>query len=285
VLNVISGSPAQKGGLRTGDRIMAVDRLTIAALGSDKAADMLKGPEGSTVQLEVADAQGQMRRVSLTRQRVELPSIEGARIIDAEYGVAYLRLPAFQKTTSADLNDALWKLYRDGMKSLIIDVRGNPGGLLDSSVEVSDKFIAEGKIVSTRGRNAREDSERFANRYDTWRVPLVVLIDRNSASASEIFAGAIRDSRRGTVVGERSYGKGSVQGIFPLSAAKAGLRLTTAKFYSPSGQAIANAGVTPDVVVQVAAKPVGETSESVAPEQDPILDAGLQIARQRLSQR
>jgi carboxyl-terminal processing protease len=285
VVNVITGSPAHKGGLRTKELIVAVDGVSVKALTADKAADQLKGVEGSSVQLDVADAQGQVRRVKLTRQRVELPSVEDAKIIDAEYGVAYLRLPTFQKTTSADLNNSLWQLYRQGMKSLIIDVRGNPGGLLDSSVEVADKFIAEGKIVSTRGRNPREDSERFANRYDTWRVPLVVLIDRNSASASEIFAGAIHDSRRGVVVGERSYGKGSVQGIFPLSSAKAGLRLTTAKFYSPSGQAIAHAGVSPDVPVQVAAKPVAETGETVAPEQDAILEAGLEIARQRLSQR
>jgi carboxyl-terminal processing protease len=271
--------------LRAGERIVAVDGATMKALTPDKAADLLKGPEGSTVQLDVADADGGTRRLTLTRQRVELPSIEDARIIDADYGVAYLRLPTFQKTTNADLNEALWGLYREGMKSLIIDVRGNPGGLLDSSVEVADKFITDGKIVSTRGRNAREDSDRIANRYNTWRVPLVVLIDRNSASASEIFAAAIRDSRRGVVVGERSYGKGSVQGIFPLSSAKAGLRLTTAKFYSPTGQAIAHAGVTPDVTVQTAEKPVAETEETVAPEEDAILEAGLQVARQRLSQR
>jgi carboxyl-terminal processing protease len=285
VVNVITGSPAQKGGLKAGDRILSVDGRTVKVLTSDRAADLLKGPEGSTVQLDVAGADVETRRVVLTRQRVELPSVEDAKIIDPEYGVAYLRLPTFQKSTSADLNKTLWDLYNQGMKSLIIDVRGNPGGLLDSSVEVADKFVAEGKIVSTRGRNPREDSDRVANRYDTWRVPLVVLIDHNSASASEIFAGAIHDSRRGVVVGERSYGKGSVQGIFPLSAAKAGLRLTTAKFYSPSGQPIANAGVNPNVTVQTAARPVLETAETVMPENDAILEAGLQIARQRLSQR
>jgi carboxyl-terminal processing protease len=285
VVNVISGSPAQKGGLQTGDRIVSVDGRTVKALTPDRAADLLKGPEGSTVQLDVVRAGDAVRRLALTRQRVELPSVEDAKIIDADYGVAYLRLPTFQKSTSADLNNALWKLYNEGMKSLIIDVRGNPGGLLDSSVEVADKFIADGKIVSTQGRNPREDSVRVANRYDTWRVPLVVLIDHDSASASEIFAGAIHDSRRGVVVGERSYGKGSVQGIFPLSSAKAGLRLTTAKFYSPSGQAIANAGVSPDVTVQTAAKPVAETGEKISPEHDAVLEAGLQIARQRLSQR
>jgi carboxyl-terminal processing protease len=286
VVNVITGSPAQKGGLKSGDRILGVDGRTVKELNPDRAADLLKGPEGSTVKLDVAAVDGAARRVVLSRQRVELPSVEDAKIIDTEYGVAYLRLPTFQKSTSADLNDMLWKLYREGMKSLIIDVRGNPGGLLDSSVEVADKFIAEGKIVSTRGRNPREDSDRLANRYDTWRVPLVVLIDHDSASASEIFAGAIHDSRRGVVVGQRSYGKGSVQGIFPLSSTKAGLRLTTAKFYSPSGQAIANAGVTPDVAVQTAAKPVIESgAAALTPEQDAVLEAGLEIARQRLSQR
>ena len=139
------------------------------------------------------------------------------------------------------------------MRALIVDVRGNPGGLLNASVEVADKFLATGTIVSTRGRSAREDFDYQAHSVGTWRVPLIVLIDGDSASASEIFAGAIHDHRRGTVVGQRSYGKGSVQGIFPLSRYKSGIRLTTAKFYSPSGQPISHHGVTPNVVVPRAA--------------------------------
>ena len=121
------------------------------------------------------------------------------------------------------------------MRSLIIDLRGNPGGLLTASVEVADKFIADGGIVSTRGRSEQENFSYRAHRPGTWRVPLVVLIDGDSASASEIFAGAIKDSGRGKIVGTRSYGKGSVQGIFPLGKSGAGARLTTAKFYSPLG--------------------------------------------------
>jgi carboxyl-terminal processing protease len=167
------------------------------------------------------------------------------------------------------------------MRSLVIDVRGNPGGLLTSSVEVADKFIDEGTIVSTRGRSTLENYTYSAHRAGTWRVPLVVLIDGDSASASEIFAGAIRDHRRGVVVGQRSYGKGSVQGIFPLSMAGCGVRLTTAKFYSPSGQPISNRGVSPDpeYLIHQVAKPLPDGTILPTTE-DPVIAAGVEVARQ-----
>jgi carboxyl-terminal processing protease len=170
------------------------------------------------------------------------------------------------------------------MKSLVIDVRGNPGGLLTSSVEVADKFLEDGTIVTTRGRSTLENYTYNAHKAGTWRVPLVVLIDGDSASASEIFAGAMRDHRRATVVGTRSYGKGSVQGIFPLTQAGSGIRLTTAKFYSPSGRPIANAGVQPDVVAQQVAKPLADGTILPTAE-DPVLDAGVEAARNRVAQR
>jgi carboxyl-terminal processing protease len=156
--------------------------------------------------------------------------------------------------------------------------------LLNASVEVADKFLTSGTIVSTRGRSAREDYDYQAHNVGTWRVPLVVLVDEDSASASEIFAGAIRDHRRGTVVGQRSYGKGSVQGIFPLSRYKSGIRLTTAKFYSPSGQPISNRGVTPDIVVSaksqhMVARPTSD-GNLVPGAEDPTLEAALKVARQ-----
>jgi carboxyl-terminal processing protease len=194
-------------------------------------------------------------------------------------------LTSFQKTTPRDVDAALWKLYREGLHSLIVDVRGNPGGLLTAAVEIADRFLESGSIVSTRGRSSREDFDYRAHNTGTWRVPLLVLIDGDTASASEIFAGAIHDHHRGTVIGQRSYGKGSVQGIFPLDISGAGVRLTTAKFYSPNGQAISDRGVVPDVVVRVAAKPVAnDRLPSTAPPEDPVLKAALQVARTNLTQ-
>jgi carboxyl-terminal processing protease len=191
---------------------------------------------------------GQAQRdITVRRESVEVPSLENVKLLDPATGVAYVKIPAFQKTTPTDMENALWDLHKQGMRSLIIDLRGNPGGLLTASVELADKFIAEGGIVSTRGRSEPENFSYRAHRPGTWRVPLVVLIDGDSASASEIFAGAIKDSGRGKIVGARSYGKGSVQGIFPLGKNGAGARLTTAKFYSPLGHPITNVGVTPDI--------------------------------------
>ena len=165
------------------------------------------------------------------------------------------------------------------MKRLIMDLRGNPGGLLVTAVEVADKFVERGIIVSTRGRSVQEDFTYSAHTAGTWRVPLVVLIDKDSASAAEIFAGAIRDHRRGTIVGARSYGKGSVQGIFPLGISEAGVRLTTAKFYSPNGHPYSRVGVEPDVVVHQTARPVDGTVALTDDPKDVVLAAAVETAR------
>jgi carboxyl-terminal processing protease len=284
IVKVIAGSPAQRSGIRGGDRIIAVDGQSTGELSTDQAADLLQGEEGSQVELTFVRGEQPPRRVVVRRQHVDVPSIDEARLADRESGIAYLKLTCFQKTTSRDLDQALWQLHGQGMRSLVIDLRGNPGGLLTAAVEAVDKFVEAGTIVSTRGRSAVEDFTYSAQRAGTWRVPLVVLIDGDSASASEIFAGAIRDHRRGTVVGARSYGKGSVQGIFPLTVAGAGVRLTTAKFYSPSGRPISNVGVQPDLQVQVTARPVtgGEPAGDAA---DAALDAALKVARQQLARR
>ena len=171
------------------------------------------------------------------------------------------------------------------MRSLIVDVRGNPGGLLNSAVDISDRFISSGVIVSTRGRNPLEDFVHRAKTAGTWRVPLVVLIDENSASASEIFAAAVADHQRGIVVGEQSYGKGSVQGIFPLNVGGGGVRLTTAKFYSPDGSPISQVGVSPAVPVQEVARPAVEREQPASSKQvDDILRVGVSVAIRALGQ-
>jgi carboxyl-terminal processing protease len=265
ILHVIPRSPAERSGILTGDRIVAVDGQLTNQLSTEEAAALLTGEEGSVVQVTIERALAASRTVSVRREHVEVPSLEDAKIIDPVAGVAYMRIPSFQKTTADDVDATLWQLHQQGMRSLIIDLRGNPGGLLTASVELADKFVASGPIVSTRGRSQAEDLDYRAHRAGTWRVPLVVLIDGDSASASEIFAAAIKDSGRGKIVGSRSYGKGSVQGIFPLGYGGAGVRLTTAKFYSPHGRPISMIGVSPDIGTRPATLTTeGEESASAA---------------------
>jgi len=289
IVSVIPRGPAEQAGVVAGDKIIEVDGQSTRKISTDAAADMLKGAEGSVVDLVLENREGVPRRLRLVRKRVDVPSVDKTAIIDQDFGIGYFHLASFQKTTNRDVDAALWKLHQQGMRSLIMDLRGNPGGLLTASVEVADKFISNGAIVSTRGRSAGEDFDYQAHGVGTWRVPLIVLIDGDSASASEILAGAIHDHRRGTIVGTRSYGKGSVQGIFPLSVVNAGVRLTTAKFYSPSGQPISGRGVDPDFVVRkserrVAAKPANSELPIINDTPDVVLNAGLQAARRQLTQ-
>ncbi len=284
IVNVIPGGPAAQAGIRDQDRIVVVDGKPLTEVSTDAAADLLKGPELSYVDLVILRPSGEKQSLHIQRRRVDVPSVQDIQMLDAKNGIAYLKLASFQKTTSRDMDNALWTLHRQGMRSLVMDVRGNPGGLLNASVEVADKFLTAGAIVSTRGRSSREDFDYKAHNVGTWRVPLIVLIDGDSASASEIFAGAIHDQHRGTVVGQRSYGKGSVQGIFPLSRYKAGIRLTTAKFYAPSGQPISHHGVYPDVIVngrpaRMAARPDADGNFPQLRTNDPVVAKALELAR------
>jgi carboxyl-terminal processing protease len=277
IVRVISGSPAEQAGLRVDDRIVAVNGQATKDMPTDRAANMLQGAEGTTVALTVAAPGAAPRSMNIRRQRVEVPSVDKVQMVDAQQGVGYLRITCFQKTTRRDLEAALWQLDRAGMKSLIVDLRGNPGGLLVTSVEVVELFVDHGVVVSTHGRSPQEDFTYTARNENVWRTPLVVLIDQDSASAAEIFAGAIRDHHRGTLVGVRSFGKGSVQGIFPLESSDAGLRLTTAKFYSPNGHPFARVGVEPDVLVHLAARPIA--GAAAAAPADAALTAALEVAR------
>ena len=279
IVRVISGSPAQEAGIRPGDCITTVDGQSIAGLNTDQAANLLLGEAGSAVVVTVVTPGQSPRELDIRRRRVDVPSVDRVEMLDASQGIAYLQVNCFKKSTARDLESALWQLHRQVMRRLIIDLRGNPGGLLTTAVDAADLFINRGLIVSTRGRNAQEDFTYTARSGGTWSVPLVVLIDENSASAAEIFAGAIRDHRRGTLVGSRTYGKGSVQGIFPLSVVGAGVRLTTARFYSPTGRPFNRVGVEPDVAVHTTARPVGGQNSLPAVARDSVLDAGVQTAQ------
>jgi carboxyl-terminal processing protease len=283
VVNVIPGSPAERSGLRAGDHLVGIGGRSIAGLGVDEAAQLLQGPEGSLVTLAILRGPAPARAVTVRREHVEVPSIEGERIADTAAGIAYVKLTSFQKTTAADLEAALRRLDAAGMRALVIDLRGNPGGLLSAAVDVADLFLERGLVVATRGRSPEEDFNYSAGRPGTWRLPLVVLIDGDSASSSEIFAGAIRDHGRGTIVGSRSYGKGSIQGIFPLDSAGVGMRLTTAKFFSPRGLPYSGVGVEPHVPVHTAARPVDAPGIVALPEADDVaLAAGVDVARRGL---
>jgi len=303
ILSVIPGGPADVAGIRPGDWILSVDGLTPPATASSTLADMLRGAEGSLVRVGVRQPDGNVRELTITRRRVEIPSVEAVQMLDPQYGIGYFKLTSFQKTTSRDVDAALWKLHRQGMRYLILDLRGNPGGLLKAAVDVADKFVYDGLIVATRGRSPREDFDHRGEVAGTWRVPLIVLIDHDSASASEILAGAIRDHRRGTVIGQRSYGKGSVQGIFPLATANLGVRLTTAQWYTPSGRAISGGGIAPDILVPLpAAESAVASSPPVARQAvvtlrppgpdagggssaDPVLETALKVARSQSTAR
>ncbi|MGE3316405.1 MAG: S41 family peptidase [Planctomycetaceae bacterium] len=248
VVKALSGGPAAKVGLQGDDVITMIDGKSLKGKGLDYAVDLIKGTAGSRVTLGIV-RDGKNLTATLTRQRVEIHSVSEFKMVGGDSKVGYIKLDKFSQNSSNEMDKALWALHREGMKSLIIDLRGNPGGLLTTAIELSDKFLPSGSIVSTRGRTQADNSAEYARYEQTWKTPLVVIVDENSASASEIFAAAIQENGRGLVVGRKSYGKGTVQTHFPLQTVSGNLRLTTAKFYSPNGRVMAGAGVSPDVQV------------------------------------
>ncbi len=289
LVGVIRGGPASDAGLRAGDRIVAVGGQSVRGLGLDEAAGRLQGAEGTTVEIGVLRADASTRNFRLVRRHVEVESVAQARIVEPLMGVGYVQLTGFQKTSTEELDRAIARLRRQGMRYLVLDLRGNPGGLLNVAVDIADRFIDQGIIVSTRGRAPGQTQVYRARPDKPYTMPLAILIDRDSASASEILAGALQELGRAVVIGDRSYGKGSVQSIFELRSAPAGLKLTTAKFYSPRNRPYSEQGVTPDYPVALAAKPAsygqpeGEPQEFGDPKYDRVLDIALQQARRSLT--
>jgi carboxyl-terminal processing protease len=289
LVGVIRGGPAWEAGLITGDRVVAIAGQPVKGLSLDEAANRLQGAEGTSVDLEVVRRDGDRRAVRLVRRHVDVESITRARIVDQAEAIGYIQLSGFQKTSTDELDQAISGLEALGMRSLVLDLRGNPGGLLNVAVEIAERFIDEGVIVSTRGRASGQSQVMRASGHARWRMPLYVLVDHDSASASEILAGALQDHRRAVIVGDRTYGKGSVQSIFSLRSAPAGLKLTTAKFYSPRNRPYSEQGVTPDLPIKVhlAAKPApgddNPLDEAAVgdPKLDPVLAAAIRAAKGR----
>jgi carboxyl-terminal processing protease len=271
IVKLIPGGPAAAADLRRGDVITRVDGNDLKELDLNRAVDFIVGPVGTTVSLE-ATRDGRSGQVTLMRQRIVFHSVSEARMEDASKGIAYIKLEQFAESTIGEIDAALMNLHQQGMQSLILDLRGNPGGLLTTAISLSDRFLPGGTIVSTRGRTAEDNTVELAHHTNTWKVPLVVLIDHNSASASEIFAAAIQENHRGLIIGEKSYGKGTVQTLFPLQTVSAALRLTTARFYSPDGREMAGAGVVPDVKITAEGEP--------SRQKDPVLKEALRRANE-----
>lgn len=250
IITPIDDTPGYKAGLKPGDIIVKIEDKSTRGITLIDAVKKLRGKAGTDVIITILrESEKKIFDVTITRGIIHIESIKEAYLI--ENNIGYVRLSEFQEGTSKDLEAALKKLEKDGMDSLILDLRNNPGGLLNMSAKVADKFIRGGRvIVTTRGRHKR--NEKIYNAHDRGThpdYPIVVLVNKGSASASEIVAGAIQDNKRGIILGTKTFGKGSVQTIVPLKDGSA-LRLTTAKYFTPSGRAIREEGIVPDVVVE-----------------------------------
>lgn len=251
VITPIDDTPAQKAGLKPGDIITRLDGESVQSMGLDEAINRMRGEPGTPVVLTIL-RQGKDKPfdVTITRDVIHVASVKHRMLAD-EY--AYVRITQFQANTGKDLKKALRKLQDEhALKGLVLDLRNNPGGVLQAAVEVVDAFIPSGKIVYTQGRLPSADTEFVATAaVEMATTPIVVLINSGSASASEIVAGALQDHKRAVIMGTGSFGKGSVQTILPLTDERA-LKLTTARYFTPNGRSIQAQGIHPDVVVEEA---------------------------------
>lgn len=248
VISPIEGTPAWKAGLKPLDIVVKIDEELTKGITLPEAVKKLRGKPGTSVKLTVLrENEKELKEYTLTREIIKIKDIKHAEIL--EDGIAYVKLLEFRENTSKDLDTALQGLEKN-MKGLILDLRNNPGGLLSSAVEIASKFIDKDKlIVYTQSRDDEKVEYQAIGGKKYLKVPMIILINSGSASASEIVAGALRDYKRGVLVGEKSFGKGSVQTVVPL-VDKAALRITTSHYYTPSGRIIQKEGLTPDIVIK-----------------------------------
>jgi carboxyl-terminal processing protease len=269
VISPIDGTPAQRAGIESGDEIVEIDGLSVFDDGLENTIDRLRGPAGSPVALRVRrEGYDDPLRFNLTRQKIKVASV---RYEVMDQAVGYLRLSQFIDTTAEEASRAIDEMMEYAQETtghmltgLVLDLRNNPGGILDSAVEVSDLFLDDGVIVSARGRTPESRFTRVADLGDVLDgATMAVLVNGGSASGSEIVAGALQDHGRATIIGTRTFGKGLVQSVMPLSRGRA-IKLTTSRYFTPSGDSINEIGVAPDVYV-----------EGVRGYPDQSLDAGI----------
>jgi carboxyl-terminal processing protease len=250
VLTAIENSPAAHAGVLAGDTIVAIDGVPVDAESLDDTIDRMRGASGSSVKISIArNGEAEPLDFMLKRASVQVHSVRKS-LFDS--GVGYVRITHFSETTTRDLERALTALKKQndgGLRGLVLDLRNNPGGVLEAAVGVSDIFLEDGVIVSAIGRAADAKFEMDATAGDMLEgAPIIVLVNAGSASASEIVAGALRDHRRATLLGQKTYGKGSVQTVMPLSNGQA-IKLTTSRYFTPSGASIHGTGITPDRII------------------------------------
>ncbi|MBE3069449.1 MAG: S41 family peptidase [Planctomycetes bacterium] len=267
VISPLEGTPAYQAGVLSGDIIFEIDGKSTEGVRLDEAVKILTGDPNTKVTLKVRHITGETAEISITRAIIEVHTVKGVRrddknewvyIIDETHKIGYVRLASFVENSAPDMKAAMDALQKEGMKALVLDLRFDPGGILKTAIEISDMFIEDGVIVKTKGRTTPYWEATATKDGTLPYFPMVVLVNQYSASASEILAGALQDHHRAIIVGERSFGKGSVQNVIPLQGEQAALKLTTSKYYLPSGRNIHREedmtdkdewGVMPDIVV------------------------------------
>ncbi len=251
VISPIDDTPAEKAGIKAGDYIVKIGKDQVQGKSLMEAVKLMRGPVGTSIELTIRRKNVKKPlEFKITRKIIEVKSVN-SKIIGDQKNLGYLRLKSFNENSDNQFLKSIKKFEKNlKIKGYVIDLRNNPGGLLSQAINITDFFLDDGEIVSTKGRKIAETRKFFARRGDeTKGKPIVVLINNGSASASEIFAGALKDHKRAIILGENSYGKGSVQSIIPLKNG-GGMRLTISKYYLPSGKSISEVGVTPDILVE-----------------------------------
>ena len=266
VIAPIDDTPAYKAGIQAGDRIVKINDEITRDMGLLDAVNKMRGPKGTSVRITIMrEGWKEPKEFAIMREIIKIKSVKYKML---EEGIAYVKLTQFQEQTAADLSKVLSQLSADKVNSLVLDLRNDPGGLLNSAVDVTSQFLPPGKlVVYIKDRAGEKNEYRTGGNFTFYDKPsMVVLVNQGSASASEIVAGALKDWRRAVILGVQTFGKGSVQSVIPLSDGS-GLRLTTARYYTPSGTSIQSTGIMPDIVVKIEAKN-GTKEHTVVREKD-----------------
>ena len=267
VVAPIEGTPAEKAGIQSGDAIIRIDALDTKDMALDEAVGKIRGPEGSEITLTILRPAQEPKEYKLTRATIVLKTVSGKMLSD---DIGYIRLSMFSETTGADFAQKMTELEEKGMKSLVLDLRNNPGGLINESVKVASLLVPKGPVVSVISKDGSR--ETMQSTMDKPTIPLAVLVNGGSASASEIVAGAIQDLEVGKLIGVKTFGKGSVQRLVPLDKDSA-IKITIAEYHTPKDRAIHGKGLTPDIVVEMP-KEINKDDP-----QDPQLDKAIEVLK------